>query len=143
MMGFVKIAAPHHGLRSCFKNNFQSFSTDYSVNIGWVRQSLSSMTGLGKAVKRHSLSLAPTHDRIMAVFNWQPRIYMIAFALLAITTAYLPFMLGASPTPTTDPFFWGPYRSNLYFGIRATTPNSPLIGLMWYDSQDPNGVNST
>lgn len=26
---------------------------------------------------------------------------------------------------------WGPYRPNLYFGIRARTPESPLMGLMW------------
>jgi mannosyl-oligosaccharide glucosidase len=26
---------------------------------------------------------------------------------------------------------WGPFRPNLYFGLRARTPDSPLIGLMW------------
>ena len=26
---------------------------------------------------------------------------------------------------------WGPYRPNVYFGMRARTPDSPLIGLMW------------
>ncbi|KAK3723044.1 Processing alpha glucosidase I [Vermiconidia calcicola] len=29
------------------------------------------------------------------------------------------------------PILWGPYRPNVYFGMRARTPDSPLIGLMW------------
>lgn len=27
--------------------------------------------------------------------------------------------------------FWGPYRPNLYFGVRQRGPNSLLTGLMW------------
>ncbi|KAF7198126.1 Mannosyl-oligosaccharide glucosidase [Pseudocercospora fuligena] len=32
--------------------------------------------------------------------------------------------------------WWGPYRPNLYFGMRSKSPNSPLLGLMWYKDQD-------
>lgn len=27
--------------------------------------------------------------------------------------------------------FWGPYRPNLYFGVRPRTPKSLLTGLLW------------
>ena len=27
--------------------------------------------------------------------------------------------------------FWGPYRPNLYFGVRPRVPKSLLTGLMW------------
>lgn len=39
--------------------------------------------------------------------------------------------------------FWGSYRSNLYFGMKTRTPNSPVFGLMWltqFDNQMPPPV---
>jgi mannosyl-oligosaccharide glucosidase len=39
--------------------------------------------------------------------------------------------------------FWGSYRSNLYFGMKTRTPNSPVFGLMWltqFDNQMPAPV---
>lgn len=30
-----------------------------------------------------------------------------------------------------DPLLWGPYRPNLYFGVRPRLPESLLMGLMW------------
>lgn len=27
--------------------------------------------------------------------------------------------------------FWGPYKSNLYFGVRPRTPDALWTGLMW------------
>lgn len=32
--------------------------------------------------------------------------------------------------------FWGPYRPNLYFGVRQRGPNSLLTGLMWSNLDD-------
>lgn len=32
--------------------------------------------------------------------------------------------------------FWGPYRPNLYFGVRQRAPNSLLTGLMWSNLDD-------
>jgi mannosyl-oligosaccharide glucosidase len=31
---------------------------------------------------------------------------------------------------------WGPYRPNLYFGVRSREPNGPVFGLMWGTTQD-------
>src|SRR5437763_16968834 len=32
---------------------------------------------------------------------------------------------------TTSSLLWGPYRPNLYFGVRPRIPQSLLMGLMW------------
>lgn len=32
--------------------------------------------------------------------------------------------------------FWGPYRPNLYFGVRQRQPNSLATGLMWSNMDD-------
>jgi mannosyl-oligosaccharide glucosidase len=38
---------------------------------------------------------------------------------------------------TADPsLLWGPYRPNLYFGIRPRIPQSLLMGLMWAKTED-------
>lgn len=37
-----------------------------------------------------------------------------------------------SSADTSDQsLLWGPYRPNLYFGVRPRVPNSLLAGLMW------------
>ncbi|AOA61544.1 Processing alpha glucosidase I [Komagataella phaffii CBS 7435] len=35
---------------------------------------------------------------------------------------------------------WGPYRSNLYVGIKPKIPHSFLSGLMWFNADDPEGI---
>lgn len=35
---------------------------------------------------------------------------------------------------------WGPYRSNLYLGIKPKIPDSILTGLMWFSANDFQGV---
>lgn len=35
---------------------------------------------------------------------------------------------------------WGPYRPNVYFGIRPRIPKSLLAGLMWYRVDDYHGA---
>lgn len=35
---------------------------------------------------------------------------------------------------------WGPYRSNLYLGVRPRIPQSLLTGLMWYNSDTFDGI---
>lgn len=38
---------------------------------------------------------------------------------------------------------WGPYRPNLYFGVRPRLPSSLLTGLMWYNSDSFQGIQHT
>lgn len=40
------------------------------------------------------------------------------------------------PVPNNASLLWGPYRPNLYLGIRSTVPNSLITGLMWGKLED-------
>ena len=37
---------------------------------------------------------------------------------------------------TNQSLLWGPYRPNLYFGVKPRLPNSLLTGLMWVALED-------
>ena len=41
-----------------------------------------------------------------------------------------------------DSLLWGPYRSNLYFGLRPRIPQSLMTGLMWFGTHDFQSVGS-
>jgi len=52
--------------------------------------------------------------------------------LLAATTAFA--------QGTNDTLLWGPYRPNLYFGLRPRIPQSLMTGLAWFGTQDYNSI---
>lgn len=39
---------------------------------------------------------------------------------------------------SNESLLWGPYRPNLYFGVRPRIPKSLLMGLMWAKLDDYN-----
>ncbi|KAJ3573199.1 hypothetical protein NP233_g2589 [Leucocoprinus birnbaumii] len=41
-----------------------------------------------------------------------------------------------SAAAVNDTLLWGPYRPNLYFGLRPRLPQSLMTGLMWFGTQD-------
>lgn len=41
---------------------------------------------------------------------------------------------------TNQSLLWGPYRPNLYFGIRPRTPDGLLMGLMWARLDDYQSI---
>lgn len=41
---------------------------------------------------------------------------------------------------TNDSLLWGPYRPNLYFGVRPRQPSSLIAGLMWGKVEDFNQI---
>jgi mannosyl-oligosaccharide glucosidase len=41
---------------------------------------------------------------------------------------------------SNDSLLWGPYRPNLYFGLRPRVPNSILTGLLWGRVEDYNSI---
>jgi hypothetical protein len=52
----------------------------------------------------------------------------ILLGLLAPVSA----LTNQSAHETVSPVWrWGPYRPNLYFGVRPQIPNTILMGLMW------------
>ncbi|KAF8892637.1 glycoside hydrolase family 63 protein [Infundibulicybe gibba] len=42
-----------------------------------------------------------------------------------------------------DTLLWGPYRPNLYFGLRPRIPQSLMTGLMWFGTQDYQSITRT
>ncbi|KAJ7694121.1 glycoside hydrolase family 63 protein [Mycena rosella] len=42
-----------------------------------------------------------------------------------------------------DTLLWGPYRPNLYFGLRPRIPQSLMTGLMWFGTQDYQSISKT
>lgn len=55
-----------------------------------------------------------------------------SYALVAAQDAQQP--LGTASA--NDSLLWGPYRPNLYFGVRPRIPKSLLTGLMWANVDD-------
>ena len=45
-------------------------------------------------------------------------------------------------TNVNDTLLWGPYRPNLYFGLRPRIPQSLMTGLLWFGTQDYQAIAS-
>lgn len=64
-----------------------------------------------------------------------------ALSFLSLVAIYLTAIVSFSRLSAGNPsenvaasngtLLWGPYRSNLYFGVRPRIPKSLLTGLMW------------
>lgn len=52
---------------------------------------------------------------------------LVLLSILQITVAAEP----SHPQTTNDTLLWGPYRPNVYFGVRPRLPNSIFTGLIW------------
>lgn len=67
-----------------------------------------------------------------------PAILVACCALVAPT---LSKRVDSSLYANEAPLLWGPYRPNLYLGIRPRVPESLVAGLMWgkLDEQDKSG----
>lgn len=82
------------------------------------------------------------------------RLAMLQFLLLAVFSA-----LFTNATATTEDgqwilvneisrasnqsLLWGPYRPNLYFGVKPRIPNSLIAGLMWSRVEDFRSVQNS
>ncbi|KAG6914889.1 hypothetical protein DXG01_014733 [Tephrocybe rancida] len=44
---------------------------------------------------------------------------------------------------SNDTLLWGPYRPNLYFGLRPRIPQSLMTGLMWFGTHDYQSISRT
>jgi mannosyl-oligosaccharide glucosidase len=72
-----------------------------------------------------------------------PRIIiaLLTTAVLAVATSP---ELEAYERATNQSLLWGPYRPNLYFGVRPRIPDGLLMGLMWAKVEDYQSIqNST
>jgi hypothetical protein len=70
------------------------------------------------------------------VFAWA------AFAALSAADVP-PELLNAITAASNASLLWGPYRSNLYFGVKPRLPNSLLTGLLWLNVDDYKSFSGT
>jgi len=47
---------------------------------------------------------------------------------------------GAAASGESTALLWGPYRPNLYFGVRPQIPNTLLMGLMWSSGENRDAM---
>lgn len=55
----------------------------------------------------------------------------IALATCAHAADDASILLGEIGRTSNESLLWGPYRPNLYFGVRPRIPKSLMAGLMW------------
>lgn len=63
------------------------------------------------------------------------RLFLLLFALAAAA-------LSKPINETDQSLLWGPYRPNLYFGIRPRLPQSLMTGLIWFSTLNYQSVQS-
>lgn len=70
------------------------------------------------------------------VIGMSLRVVLLACALLGLL-AYFPSVTHAAKEDDVSPSYrWGTYRPNVYFGVKARVPKSPLFGLLWTDADN-------
>jgi Glycosyl hydrolase family 63 N-terminal domain len=61
---------------------------------------------------------------------------VVAFTAFSFVAAVSPELLNAITAASNASLLWGPYRSNLYFGVKPRLPNSLVTGLLWLNADD-------
>lgn len=67
---------------------------------------------------------------------------LLLFVVHVVLCAYAATIPDLSPKEVLDDalLLWGPYRPNLYLGLRPRVPKSLLMGLMWYRAEDSSHI---
>ena len=76
---------------------------------------------------------------------------IVHFATLGILLSILSLSLGEATQQilhenarsSNESLLWGPYRPNLYFGVRPRIPKSLMTGLMWAKVDSFQGVQNS
>ena len=79
---------------------------------------------------------------IVAIGPWQ---YSVLFTLLLVlflshTAATDQTVLSKNAKLSNESLLWGPYRPNLYFGVKPRLPKSISTGLLWAKVDDFRGA---
>jgi len=62
--------------------------------------------------------------------------------LLLLLFAFATAVVSKPIEDADQSLLWGPYRPNLYFGIRPRLPQSLMTGLMWFSTLNYQSVQS-
>src|SRR5271169_3715145 len=68
--------------------------------------------------------------------TWAAVLAASLFLVVLVTGDVSPALLNAVSAASNASLLWGPYRPNLYFGIRPRLPKSLLTGLLWTNVDD-------
>ena len=85
----------------------------------------------------------PVNDSRTSTVPYVRRQSWLYFAMLPFILLVFYALIEAIPTSSKETsvtsdesLLWGPYRPNLYFGMRPRVPESLLMGLMWSNADD-------
>lgn len=65
------------------------------------------------------------------------------FFLIGLVLAADQAVLSQNAKLSNESLLWGPYRPNLYFGVRPRIPKSLMTGLLWSRVDNFEGVNTS
>jgi mannosyl-oligosaccharide glucosidase len=69
---------------------------------------------------------------LVQVFVFVASVFLHSFVAADVS----PGLLNAISAASNSSLLWGPYRPNLYFGVRPRLPKSLLTGLLWANVDD-------
>lgn len=113
---------------------------------------------LGKKEPASNWHLSFKKSHTMAILS--PRLAMLRFFLFAVLSALFTTTTNARDTTSSSEdggwilvneisrasnqsLLWGPYRPNLYFGVKPRIPNSLIAGLMWSRVDDFKSIQNS
>lgn len=62
---------------------------------------------------------------------WRVQALSVLLYWLQFTHGHDQAILSETPGRSNETLLWGPYRPNLYFGVRPRIPKSLTTGLLW------------
>jgi hypothetical protein len=86
------------------------------------------------------------HASDFSIMTRDTRCSSLAKGLLCLLAVQLPFanaQVADIEKATNASLLWGPYRPNLYFGVRPRIPKSLMGGLMWTRVEDYSSVQNS
>lgn len=80
-----------------------------------------------------------------SVRQWQLLSTLLVFAFLAQLWGVRADVdaVTAIEKASNDSLLWGPYRPNLYFGVRPRIPKSLMTGLLWTRVEDYQSIQNS
>ena len=97
-------------------------------------QAIFSRPGLASVIPAIGHCHIIDHRHVWAVYS-NMQLFLLLFALSTLVAS-------ESLNETDQSLLWGPYRPNLYFGIRPRLPQSLMTGLIWFSTTNYQSVQS-
>ena len=123
---------------------------------GWIRENFINSNPF-VSTTRHWLCFIPSSNGLLrgpksAVVSIQVMLQLWRFSALGILLALFSLVFGEQTAQqvlsdkakvSNDSLLWGPYRPNLYFGVRPRIPKSLMTGLIWAKVDSFQGVQNS